>query len=271
MGANSKNLVSLDQLKITPNNSMKMKVSQSLLGFFLVLIASHSQVQAESVVATASKVTGNAYVISPSGKSTKITEGSEIPAGSSIHTDADSTVGLKLVPGATTVVAPNTDLKLSTLDYSQSGGDKTRKIQIALQKGSLFSSLAKHDGKSDFRITTPGGVAAARGTDWEVSYSTGAGLSVSCTDGTVTLTLPGGAKIIIPGGKITTSADGKTTVTGNLSQDQVNSIISTIEAAGFSPANGTTQGSNGAGTYNNNGQSSNPANISAQPTVSGNQ
>jgi hypothetical protein len=241
--------------------------------FFLFVIAiTPSALFAESVPVTVSKVNGDAYVTSLSGKSQKITQGEIVPAGSSIHTGEGSSVGLKLLPGATAVVTPGTDIRLETISYSTSEtGVPHRKIRIDLEKGTLLCSLAKHDGFSDFRVSTPDGIAAAHGTDWAVSYSPKAGISVSTIDGIVTIYLPGGRTVTVPGGQVATSPDGITIVTGKLTEDQIKTIISAIEVAGFTPANGSGAGGNeGGGTFNNTSQTSNPANISVQPSVSPN-
>lgn len=248
-----------------------MKLKPGMLAFFLILGASPAALHAAAVDATVAKVTGNAYVTDSSGKSKPLSAGDVIPAGSSIHTDAGCSVGLKLVPGATTVVAPGTDITLTTLDYSQTAaGAATRKIRLKLKNGTVFSSLAKHDGNSDFRISTPDGVAAARGTDWAVSYSPSTGITVSVVDGSVQLTFPNGTSVTVPSGSSTTSPDGTTVSSSTLTQDQIDAITSAIEAAGFTLSNGTISGggggdNGGGGNFNNNSGNSNPANI-ASPT-----
>jgi hypothetical protein len=243
-----------------------MKLKPGILVLFLILGASPAVLHAAAVDATVAKVTGTAYVTDSSGKSKPLAAGDLIPAGSSIHTDAGSSVGLKLVPGATTVVAPGSDITLSTLDYSQTpAGATTRKIKINLRLGTIFSSLAKHDGSSDFRVSTPDGVAAARGTDWAVSFSPTTGITVSTVDGSVQLTFPNGSSVVVSGGTSTTSPDGTTVSSSTLTQDQIDAIVNAIEAAGFTLSTGTTPGgggdNGGGGNFNNNSGNNNPANI----------
>ncbi len=247
-----------------------MNASRSLLqtlGLALLLILSPGLVHAESVPATVAYVQGEATYTTPAGKTEKITENSQIPVGSTVTTGKDGSVGLKLVPGATTVVGPDSKLKISSLDYSKSAtGEKKRDILLGLTKGSIFSSLAKNDGKSDFRISTPQGVAAARGTDWSVTVS-GSTVTVAVLDGNVVITLPNGSTITIPASKVgvSTSSSPVTYIISGLTDDQKNELIKEIEDAGFqlSSQNGPSQGDvysdqSTPGTLN-------PANITITP------
>lgn len=243
-----------------------MKIKSVTVFFLLLLGASGMALHAETVTATADKVDGNVYVTDSSGKSKRIQAGDAIPVGNLIHTNAHSSVHLKLVPGATAVVVPGTDVVISTLDYSQSAsGDKARKIRLTLKEGELICGLAKHDGNSDFSVATPMGMVKAHGTDWAVSFSPSAGVSVETADGVVQLTLPNGKVILVPGGKVTTSPDGVTTVTGTLTPGQIHEIVASLAGGG--------PGSGGGGTFTItplNRNSSNPANVSGNPTVSPN-
>ncbi|MCE0496722.1 MAG: FecR domain-containing protein [Methylacidiphilales bacterium] len=244
-------------------------ISKSL-GILAFLIIAHGLAQADTVPATVSYVKGDAYFVNASGQSQKITENMQVPPGTTITTGANGTVGLRLVPGTTTVVGPNTSMKVDSLDYSQApSGEKKRKILLDLTKGTVYSSLIKHDGESDFRISTPEGVAAARGTDWSVTVS-GSTVSVSVVDGTVVIDLPNGHTIDIPAGKVGVSTTGTganlTYVITGLTDAEKNKIIQAIIAAGFN-----LSGQNGPGGLNFTNQGpgvTNPANISVNPTVS---
>jgi hypothetical protein len=196
----------------------------------------------------------------------------QIAPGSTVKTAANGTVGLKLTPGATTVVGPNTTMKITGLDYSKTtNGQNKREILLDLKQGALYNSLVKRDGQSDFQIQTPEGVAAARGTDWSVTVS-GSGVTVAVVDGKVVITLPNGHKIVIPAGKVAVSTTGTpgniTYVITGLTDDEERRIIDEIEKAGFHLAGDNGNTSN----YSNEGpQTLNPANISVTPTQSPNQ
>lgn len=242
------------------------------LGLLLLLVITPGLAQADAVPAIVSYVKGDAYFLNASGQSQKITENMQLPPGTSITTGADGSVGLRLVPGTTTVVGPNTTMKIASLDYSQAAsGEKKREILLNLTKGSIFSSLIKNDGNSDFRVSTPEGVAAARGTDWSVTVS-GSTVSVAVVDGNVAIDLPNGKIITIPANKVGVSTTGSganvTYVITGLTDAEKKKIIQAITAAGFHLS--TQNGPNGSDFTNQAPGVTNPANISIAPTVSPN-
>jgi hypothetical protein len=246
-------------------------ILRAALALLLFVVIAPVIARADAVPATVSYVEGDATVIDPAGHRSKVTTDMQIAPGSTVKTGANGTVGLKLTPGATTVVGPGTTMKITGLDYSKTSGQNKRSISLDLKQGSLYNSLVKKDGQSDFQIQTPEGVAAARGTDWSVTVS-GSGVTVAVVDGKVVITLPNGHKIYVPAKKVavsTTGAPGSITyVISDLTDDELKHIIYEIEKAGFQLAgdNGNTS------TYSNEGPKTlNPANISVTPTQSPNQ
>jgi hypothetical protein len=246
-----------------------LRVALALL-LFLVIVPTVAR--ADAIPATVAYVEGDATVTDPAGHSDKVVAKMQLAPGSTVKTSANGTVGLNLTPGATTVVGPSTTMKIDGLNYSKTtDGHKKRDILLDLSQGSLYNSLVKKDGQSDFQISTPEGVAAARGTDWSVTV-TGSTVTVAVVDGKVVITLPNGHHIIIPAGKVGVSTTGNqssiTYVITGLTDEEEKHIIHEIEKAGFNLA-----GSNGGtSTYSNEGpQTLNPANISVTPTQSGNQ
>jgi hypothetical protein len=232
----------------------------------LTVVSSGITLQAATVAATATKVNGNVYAIDASGKSKKLATGDLISAGSLVHTNADSSVLIKLVPGATTVVTPGTDVVLTTLSYSaKSSGVKIRKITLTLKNGEVLCSLAKHDGHSDFRVITPMGTTKAIGTDWTVTFTPSSGVTVQTVDGVVEITLPGGKVISVPGGNVTTSPDGTIVITGTLTPQQIDDIKTALGGGAGSPGGGTF-----TITPVNKDATSNPANTSDATEVSPN-
>jgi len=157
------------------------------LSLSLLVLALPQIVLAENVPATITSIKGDVVVTDASGKPVQVTQGSKLPAGDSIKTGADGVVGLTLVPGAGTVVEPNSQVKISELDFNKGAdGSNNRKIQLNLRNGSLISTLFKKDGHSDFQVATPYGVAAAKGTSWEVSI-VGTSFTVKVANGIVTV------------------------------------------------------------------------------------
>lgn len=238
-----------------------MKPKQVLWAVSLLLAIAPATLHAASAAATVASVNGNVYIVSASGKSERVTKGQLIPVGSSIHTNSDSSVNLKLVPGAETIVSPGTDVTISQLEYKASG-IKTRTVKLDLHTGTLICSLVKHDGHSQFLVNTPDGQTRAVGTTWTVTFSPSSGVTVQTVDGVVEIILPGGKTINVPGGKFTTSPDGTKTVVGDLTPQEIQDIKTQLGGTG-----------DGGGTFTISptdplNQTSNPANISTNSTIS---
>jgi hypothetical protein len=237
----------------------------ALLLFFVIVPAI---ARADAVLATVTYVEGDATIIDPAGHSEKASKKMQLAPGSTVKTSASGTVGLRLTPGATTVVGPNSTLKIKGLDYSKTtDGRNKRDIQLDLSQGALYNSLVKKDGQSNFQISTPEGVAAARGTDWSVTVSSSGGVTVAVVDGEVTITLPNGNVIKVKAGQAAVSTTGSpvTYVITGLTAEQKHEIIYEIRHAGFR----LSDDNSGAYIYSP-PQTLNPANVSG-PTQSGNQ
>jgi hypothetical protein len=106
-------------------------------------------------------------------------------------------------------------VELEEFDFQQSGDlVSSRSATVKVSQGSLMTSLSKLDPKvTDFKVKTPYGVAAARGTSWITTVANG-GMSVAVNDGavTVTTTINGApATVTVLGGnKIQITANGQT-------------------------------------------------------------
>jgi hypothetical protein len=162
------------------------------LSLSLIVLALPQIVLADDVPATVTSIQGQVTVKDTSGQTVEITQGSKLPVGDTVTTGSDGTVGLTLTPGSGTVVMPNSTVKISTLDFNKApDGSNNRTIRLNLRNGSLISTLFKKDGHSDFQVATPYGVAAAKGTSWEVTVD-GTVLTVSVANGVVIVTNPAG-------------------------------------------------------------------------------
>jgi hypothetical protein len=197
------------------------------LGLGLVLLALPQVVRADEVAATVTSVKGAVSITDASGASVPAVEGSKVPTGDTITTGADGYVGLTLTPGSGTVVAPNTTVKISELDFNKGAdGSNNRTINLSLKNGSLLSTLFKKDGHSDFRVTTPYGVAAAKGTTWAVTVQ-GTALTVDVANGTVTVSNAAGQIIAtIPLGK---RYNSKTGTLSTLPQHVIDEMLATLQ------------------------------------------
>ena len=96
--------------------------------------------------------------------------GAEIPIGSRIRTGSDGTAVVIVVSGAAMQIAENSDVILS----SMSSTPEKRKAMVTLKSGTISALIdPKRSKQTDFKIQTPQGVAAARGTFYGVTVKNG--------------------------------------------------------------------------------------------------
>lgn len=100
--------------------------------------------------------------------------GMKLGAGDDIRSHAGGTAELGLPDGSTLLLAENSRFVVSQLDYDAS--DHTRVALFHLVAGKMRAIVSKtatqliRTRQSNFAISTPAAVAAARGTDFEVTY-----------------------------------------------------------------------------------------------------
>jgi hypothetical protein len=161
-----------------------MTLRQFFLALFL-LLTGPALASAATTTGEIKTVSGDATVVTPDGRIHTAKPGMKLAPGSVVHTTS-GTVGIHLMPGADTIVSPNTDVSVKTLDYSQdSSGMANRKVLLNLTKGTVYNALAHGDGTSDFKIKTPKGVAAARGTKWSITVTIDGVVGIKVFDGTI--------------------------------------------------------------------------------------
>lgn len=97
--------------------------------------------------------------------------GDKLGVGTIVKTGKDGSAIIVAVPGAAISVSPSTQLILGPNDFAKQGDKVTsRKALIELKSGTV-SALINHNERdvTDFKIKTPQGVAAARGTFYGVT------------------------------------------------------------------------------------------------------
>jgi hypothetical protein len=208
---------------------MNKKTFLTLAAISLAMILPH-MAQAIIIDAQVSSVTGTAYVLQP-GSLTKLElkPGMSLAQGSTITTESGS-VGLQLMPGAATVIEPSSELSLGKLDYEKKSDDSLkRNVLLDLKKGSILSNLEKV-GTSDFKIKTPYGVAAARGTTWKTTSVGGAG-AVRVYNGTVEVRTPDGKTYSIGKGTFMEIKNGQASDVQAITQEEIDQILEQIKEA----------------------------------------
>ncbi|MBP6507195.1 MAG: FecR domain-containing protein [Opitutaceae bacterium] len=173
--------------------------------------------EAQATEAKVIKVTGSATALLP-GQSgaVAITQGMNLPVGSSITTDAGATVDIQALAGALTTIRQNSTVVIEELSVNKNGEGVVTKqtAMLNLKSGNLASALDPAMKRiNNYGVRTPKGVAAARGTVYTVSVTLTT-TTVATLSGTVTLTpVGGGASIVIDiaTGMAVTLIDGQPT------------------------------------------------------------
>jgi hypothetical protein len=121
--------------------------------------------------ARVSNVSGKVtYSASDSGAFVPLAAGSEIPIGSRIRTGSDGTAVIVVLSGAAMQVAEDSDVKIEDM----SSATAKRKALVSLKTGTVSALIdPKRSKQTDFKIQTPQGVAAARGTFYGVTVKKG--------------------------------------------------------------------------------------------------
>jgi|GEM_PF-3963362 len=153
--------------------------------------------------ASVSSVKGKAEFAQP-GKTqfSKLKAGQKLPVGSTLRTGQDGEVILVPLPGTLLKVAAGSELVLKDLDFAKKDGEVTkRKALIDLKEGGVTAALEKLDPQTtDFKIKMPQGVAAARGTVFNVNIANGRAI-VTVVNGNVSITPVSGGSITLGAGE----------------------------------------------------------------------
>lgn len=208
--------------------------------------------------ATLVAVNGSVAISGPGGAITA-TVGADLPVGAVMTTTSGGTASVKFFDGTVVVVEPDSHVTISTHSVTTDGGNVTKESTLLdLKAGGVIASLdpaKKH--VTDFRVRTPKGVAAARGTVFSVRVEQDNGnSSVTTMSGTVTFYTdqgefsvsfgnvgssngvqsvsdavkanPGLAKVILDGAALVASAVGNGSVSNTA---QSPNLVSTVLAA----------------------------------------
>jgi hypothetical protein len=118
-------------------------------------------------------VQGSAQYADPGSTDFKpLKKGAYLDVGSTIRTGADGTVVIAVIPGSAINIQPNTDLVLSAMQPETD--TDTPRVLVSLRSGTMSALIDKDQAvKTDFKIETPQGTAAARGTFYSVGVVDG--------------------------------------------------------------------------------------------------
>lgn len=117
--------------------------------------------------------------------------GQEVADGTKIMTGVGSSITVDTKGGYFTVK------ELSMATYGEKTTDKQVDQKVALDVGKVRVRFKKLDGvKSSFKVSTPKGTASVRGTEKDIGYYPGAGMTVFVVEGSVDVTDNSGSSFI---------------------------------------------------------------------------
>ncbi|HYE33565.1 MAG TPA: FecR domain-containing protein [Methylomirabilota bacterium] len=207
-----------------------------------------SEVQAKTVVnkAVVRAVRGSAqYSAKGQSQWQNVKVGMQFPPNTVIRTAPDSTVDLFLNQNGPVVrVTSDTSLGLDKLSYETGGVEDTIETQLDLRNGRILGNVKKLAAASRYEIKTPRGVAAIRGTEYDIS----ANGVMHCVSGQfqVAYVLPNGQVqlVTVNAGQTAVPPSGNqapqvSPTTGRPEAGQINTAIQGFrnETGGFTPAN----------------------------------
>src|SRR5262245_58313181 len=145
---------------------MKSRIHLSVLLLVFAVTGANAEDKAR-VNSVSGRVT---YATAGSATFSPLTAGAEIPIGSRVRTGSDGTAVIIVVNGAAMQLAENSDV---TIEAMSSDAAK-RKALVSLKTGTVSALIdPKRSKQTDFKIQTPQGVAAARGTFYGVTVRNG--------------------------------------------------------------------------------------------------
>lgn len=103
-----------------------------------------------------------------------VKKGDKLAVGTTIRTGADSRAVVVITPRSAIRISENSEVVIESIDEEEES--ETKRVLIDLKDGSL-GALLKPDASAelDFKVRTPSGVAAARGTFYAVVVKDGKG------------------------------------------------------------------------------------------------
>jgi len=160
---------------------------KKLLGYIVAVSAVLWATSAEAKVnkAVVRAVRGSADYSSDKGSTWKpIKVNTALGPNSIVKTAAGSTVDLFLGDNGPVVrVTESTSLGIDKLDVEETGAEKVIETQLDLKNGRILGNVKKLASTSKYEVKTPVGVAAIRGTEFDISASG----TLHVVSGTVTI------------------------------------------------------------------------------------
>jgi hypothetical protein len=141
------------------------------LGLILFLLFPAAALRADTVKAQVFSVDGTVEFAGPGSSSfAPLKKGQLLAIGSTVRTGDDGVAVLVTTPGSAIQLGNNSNIKINKLAFAKTGGAVTqRTADLQLTSGVVSALIDPSTPKvTDFRVETPEGAAAARGTFYAV-------------------------------------------------------------------------------------------------------
>lgn len=172
-----------------------------LAAALVVLPISGYAASGEPIVGTTQSVSGKPD-ISINGSTKPLAVGDKLPPGCKLTTHETCRVVISTLPNASVRIDPKSEFVIDSMEQVKDENGKQRLGRFNLKSGGVYTAISKagQGVTTDYRIKTPNGIAAARGTKFYVSSD-----FVICTESSVDLTFFDAAgneigKLTIPAG-----------------------------------------------------------------------
>lgn len=144
-----------------------------LWGGALLVLGSHTIAHAEPESGKVTVAVGEVKAISKDGGAeTAVKAGDKVAVGTTIKTGANSRAVVVVTARSAIRISENSEVVIETVDETAT----PNQVLIDLKDGSLGALLKPNAaGELDFKVRTPSGVAAARGTFYAVAVKDGKG------------------------------------------------------------------------------------------------
>ena len=140
----------------------------ALFGAILILV---NIATAATIYASVFSVSGNVEFAAPASPNfAALKKGQLLAVGSTVRTGDDGVAVLVTTPGSAIQVGSGSLLKLNELAFARAGGHVTQRVASLQLTSGVVSALIDPSTPriTDFKIQTPQGAAAARGTFYAV-------------------------------------------------------------------------------------------------------
>lgn len=190
-------------------------------------------------------INGQVTFTLPGGNSAPVTVGTVLPVGTAITTSPGALATVEFFDGTVTIVQPESDVTIAEHSITKESGENKENTLLDLRAGGVVNSLDPAKKKvTNFKVRTPKGVAAARGTVFAVRINN-TGSSVTTMAGTVTFVTDQGEFTVafgqVSGGSGVSSVADAVKGNPNLAKDILEATAMVATAVGNGTVGNTEQ------------------------------